>query len=404
MTSITKRTTTILAILFEFIQTDSLQWSNQRVFFTGHQPNKLRVPMTLALKRHIWRSESMIPKPNSIERLTLTTTDFAGQTRRHCSRWLQRSLVFLVTMWCVNQVTAVDGPARRFIAADSSQQRVAIVAEDGSTEWEMQIGPLHDLHVSGNGNVLLQDTWTHVLEIDPDTNKRVWEYEATRSPDFDGRRIEIHAFQRLVNGRTMVVESGRARLLELNHERQVMHWIPLKVEHPDAHRDTRLARLLANGNYLVCHEGDGAVREYDNSGRVVWEYRVPLFGRDRAGGHGVEAFGNQCFSAIRLSNGNTLIATGNGHSVIEVTPAGQDVWSIHQNDLRGIQLAWVTSLQVLPTGNIVITNCHAGPDNPQLIEVDRNKRVVWSFRDFERFGNALTNAQVLSIDGKDITQ
>ncbi|MCA9065893.1 MAG: PQQ-binding-like beta-propeller repeat protein, partial [Planctomycetaceae bacterium] len=258
-------------------------------------------------------------------------------------------------------------PARRFIAADSSKQRIAIVNEDGATEWEARIGPLHDLHVLPNGNVLYQDTWTHVLEADPKTGKTVWEYESKTAPGNEGRRIEIHAFQRLESGNTMVVESGRARILELNAAGEVVTWIPLKVEHPNPHRDTRLVRKLESGNYLACHEGDGAVREYQPDGRVVWEYRVPLFGRQPADGHGVEAFGNQCFSALRLQNGNTLIATGNGHSIIEVTPAGQVVWSLHQNELPGIQLAWVTSLQVLPGGNILINNCHAGPGNPQLI-------------------------------------
>ncbi len=82
----------------------------------------------------------------------------------------------------------------------------------------------------------------------------------------------------------------------------------------------------------------------------------------------------------------TLIGTGNGHSILEVTPAKQIAWSLHQNDLPGIQLAWVTSLQVLPGGNILINNCHAGPKNPQLIEVSRDKNVVWKFLDFDRFG------------------
>jgi hypothetical protein len=121
-----------------------------------------------------------------------------------------------------------------------------------------------------------------------------------------------------------------------------------------------------------------------------------------AGGHGVEAFGNQCFSAIRLPNGNTLIGTGNGHSLLEVTPAKQIIWSLHQNDLPGIQLAWVTSLQILPNGNILINNCHAGPNNPQLIEVNREKQIVWSFRDFDRFGDSLTNSQMLAMDGRDV--
>jgi hypothetical protein len=129
---------------------------------------------------------------------------------------------------------------------------------------------------------------------------------------------------------------------------------------------------------------------------------VPLFGMKPKGGHGPEAFGNQAFAAVRLANGNTLIATGNGHSVLEVTPGKEIVWSVKQNDLPGIVLAWVTTLQVLPNGNIVLGNCHAGPANPQIIEVTRDKKVVWTFQDFKRFGNSTPNSQVLDVQGDSI--
>jgi hypothetical protein len=128
---------------------------------------------------------------------------------------------------------------------------------------------------------------------------------------------------------------------------------------------------------------------------VVWEYPVPLFDKKPAGGHGPEAFGNAAFSALRLPNGNTLIGTGNGHSVIEVTPEKKIVWEVHQKDLPGITLAWVTTLEVHPDGHIVIGNCHAGPDNPQLVEITRDKKVVWTYKDFKNFGDALSNSQVL---------
>jgi hypothetical protein len=168
------------------------------------------------------------------------------------------------------------------------------------------------------------------------------------------------------------------------------------VDKPHPHRDTRLVRKLDSGNYLVCHEGMGMVREYDPAGRVVWEYEVPLFGQEPRPGHGPEGFGNAVFAALRLANGNTLISTGNGHSILEVSPAKKIVWSLKQDDLPGIRLGWVTTLQVLPTGNIVFGNCHAGPDNPQIIEITRDKKVAWTFRDFTRFGSATSNSQVLA--------
>jgi hypothetical protein len=83
--------------------------------------------------------------------------------------------------------------------------------------------------------------------------------------------------------------------------------------------------------------------------------------------------------------------------VIEVNPAGEIVWSVDQKELPGVTLAWVTTLHVLPNGHIVIGNCHAGPKNPQLIEVTRDKKVVWTFRDFKTFGNNVAAAQILDV-------
>ena len=312
---------------------------------------------------------------------------------------LRAVIGLLICLFLLSATTHAEEPTRRFIAADSSKGRVAIIGEDGQTEWEYRIGGLHDLHVLANGHVLLQTSWSEVAEVNPSDNAIVWSYDAATRAENKGKALEIHAFQRLPDGSTMVAESGPGNIVEIGADLMLAHSMALKVTKPDAHRDTRLVRKLASGNYLVCHEGDAVVREYSPAGKTVWQYAVPLFDRQPAGGHGVEAFGNQCFSAVRLPNGSTLIGTGNGHSVLEVTPAGQIIWSLHQNDLPGIQLAWVTSLQVLPSGNILINNCHAGPNNPQLIEVDREKRVVWTFKDFDRFGDSLTNSQILTVDG-----
>lgn len=301
-----------------------------------------------------------------------------------------------------NRNAAAESVSHRILTADSSLKRIAIIDEQGQTEWEMEIGPLHDLHMLNNGHVLLQTDWTTIVEVDPRTDEIVWKYDSRPQERDAVRKVEVHAFQRLANGNTMIVESGRSRIIEVDANGDIVHEVKLKVAQPHPHRDTRLVRKLSSGNYLVCQEGEGLVREYASDGKIVWEYEVPLFDRARAGGHGPEAFGNQCFSALRLENGNTLIATGNGHSVIEVTPERQIVWQLHQDDLSGIKLAWVTTLQVLPSGNIVLGNCHAGRGQPQVVEVTRDKRVVWKFEDFERFGNATTNTQVLSTDGKRI--
>ncbi len=275
--------------------------------------------------------------------------------------------------------------------------RLAVVAVDGTIEWEMPWDGIHDLHRLPNGHILVQERMRRICELDPETKAVVWSYDAAQRNGNEGRKVEVHAFQPLGDGRLMVVESGPARILEIDREGKVLKEVELVVEHPHPHRDTRLARKLPGGNYLVCHEGDGVVREYDgDSGEVVWSFAVPLFDHEPKPGHGPEAFGNQVFAALRLASGNTLVATGNGHSVLEVTPEQEIVWALHQDDLEGIRLAWVTTLEVLPNGHYVLGNCHAGPGQPLLIEVDpASKEVVWTFDRFDDFGNSVSNSLLL---------
>lgn len=275
--------------------------------------------------------------------------------------------------------------------------RLAIVGSDGAIEWEMPWGGIHDIHRLDNGHIMVQENFKKIVEIDPEAKKVVWSYDASQSNGNAGKPIEIHAFQPLANGRIMIAESGPARIIEIDRDGTLHNEVALQIDHPNTHRDTRLVRKIANGHYLVCHEGDGVVREYDDqSGAVVWEFAVPMFDQEAKPGHGPEAYGNAVFSALRLSNGNTLIGTGNGHSVLEVTPEKNIVRAIHQNDLPNITLAWVTTLEVLANGNIVIGNCHAGPGQPLLIEVDaKSLDVVWTFDHFDAFGNAVSNSLLL---------
>jgi hypothetical protein len=290
--------------------------------------------------------------------------------------------------------TAVQtGAPRRVLAADSSTKTLAAIGPDGRVEWKLPVGAIHDLHLLPDGHILYQDGWTRIVELDAQ-HKPIWDYNAKRNGN-TGRSVEVHAFERLPDGSTMIVESGPARIIEVDRDGNLLRETKLKVDAPSAHSDTRNARRTAAGTTLVAHEKDGVVREYDAAGKVVWEFDVPLFDKQRKGGHGPEAFGDQAYSAIRLENGNTLIGTGNGHSVLEVTPAKEIVWKLEQHDLPGIVLAWVTQVRRLPNGNTLLVNCHAGPDNPQIIEVTPAKEVVWTFKDFKTFGNSLPVAVVL---------
>ena len=297
------------------------------------------------------------------------------------------------------QTKKVAGNGRDYQVLGADNKRIAIVNAKGEVEWETpnDAREVHDIRMLPNGNVLFQTSYTTVVEMNR-AKQIVWRHESKPKDGYTGR-VEIHSYQRLKNGLTMIAESGNARIIEVDKDDKITREIALTVERPNAHRDTRMARKLDNGHYLVCHEGDGKLREYDGSGKVVWTYVMDLNGRPRTPGH--DGHGVELFGVMRLPNGNTLIAGGNNNRVLEVTREGKVVWSVDQKELPGVTLAWVTTLQLLPNGNLIIGNAHAGPDNPQLIEVTRDKQVVWTFKDFKNFGNNLVAAQVL-VKGKPI--
>lgn len=278
--------------------------------------------------------------------------------------------------------------------------RLVILDAEGNIEWEMPWGGIHDIHVLDNGHIMVQKNFRQIVEIDPQTKKVVWSYDSSKQNGNEGKPVEVHAFQPLADGKIMIAESGPGRIIEINREGKLLKEFPLVINNPHPHTDTRLVRKLESGNYLVCHEGDGVVREYDEQGAVVWEYDVPMFDKKAAPGHGPEAFGDKAFCALRLENGNTLVATGNGHSVLEVNHDKEILWAIHQDDLPEIKLAWVTTLEVLPNGHYVIGNCHAGPGNPLIIELaPATKKVVWTLDRYDDFGNSVPNSQLLDVEG-----
>lgn len=204
------------------------------------------------------------------------------------------------TLMGVHPVLAEQkGTQHKLLVANTG--RVAILAKDGTLERDIKSGGLHEASLLPNGNLRYQSSWTKVTELNSE-GKVVWEYDSATSNGNAGVPLEVHACQRLQNGLTMIAESGVGRIIEVDREGKLQHEIKLVRDHVSKHSDTRLVRSTPAGTYLVAHEADGKVREYNREGKVVWEFEEPLFGKKPAGGHGPEAFGNHLFSVVRIPN------------------------------------------------------------------------------------------------------
>ncbi len=111
---------------------------------------------------------------------------------------------------------------------------VAVVERrTGKIVWKLGPPPLaqqHDPRPLPNGNVLIFDNGAHrrdhpapysrVIEVDPSTNKIVWEYQDQSIFDFFSPYIS--GAQRLPNGNTLICEGCDGRIFEVTPEREVV--------------------------------------------------------------------------------------------------------------------------------------------------------------------------------------
>ena len=265
-----------------------------------------------------------------------------------------------------------------FVCTDYTQGKVFIISPDGESEWEYPAENCNDIWVLPNGNLLF-NTGHGVKEVT--RNKEVaFNFES---------KSEIYACQRLTNGNTFIGECNSGRLLEVSPKGKILKTIKLLPDSVDGgHAFMRNARKLKNGNYLVAHYGLDKVCEYDSIGNLVLE--IPVKG----GPH----------SVIRLPNGNTLIACSdhNGEpQIIEVDKKLKIVWQLTKNELPGIELKFMTGMQCLPNGNLVLTNWlghNQFGKAPHAFEITRDKKVVWVFNDHS-FLKTMSSIQLLDVSG-----
>ena len=246
------------------------------------------------------------------------------------------------------------------------------LVRDGRIVWSASI-PLHpkpgvnqefdDATLLPNGNIIFS-RMSGAGEISPD-KRLVWDYPAPPG-------TEIHSIQALGGDRVLIMRNGNpAQAMIISTSTGVTEKvIPIPTPVTGTHGQFRHIRMTRAGTLLVPHLGEGKVVEYDLDGKVLWS--VPA---------------KSPWSAIRLDNGNTLIAGDWSGYVREVNPRGEAVWEFTQADVPDMRLFNLQTANRLANGNTVITNWCAGdkntgewPNTVQVLEVTPGKEVVWALR------------------------
>jgi hypothetical protein len=257
-----------------------------------------------------------------------------------------------------------------------------ILGESGEILWDAERPGARDGYVLNNGHVLI--CWSEeVLEFDKD-KKVVFRYEKSAF------NKEVGTAVRLDNGNTLITELGdKPRILEVNQAGEIAVEVPLQPETDNAHMQTRMARKLANGNYLVPHLLAFAVKEYNSSGDVLQTFPTDL---PELGGREAR---NWPFTAIRLANGNTLINLTNGNKTVEMDAAGKVVWKVSNEDFEGAPFQDPCGAQRLPNGNTMIAS-YGAKEGIKLFEVTPEKEMVWKYEG----ANRVHHFQVLTTNGE----
>jgi len=270
-----------------------------------------------------------------------------------------------------------------------------ILGEDGKKTWSYPHST-RDGYVLPDGEIVLalsqSKRYPHgaVVHITPAGNETlIWR----------GTQAEVNSIQPTESGTFVITEAGpKPRLLELDPSGKVLLEFPLQCQTPNHHMQTRMARKLSDGTYLAPHLLDFAVRQYDAAGKVLNSLDTTVPGDSQRKIH------SWPFTAIRHGDDKTLVCCTNGNRVVDFDKRGKISWQLTNQDLPEPLLQDPCGGQLLASGNIVIASYGAGhknPDAPKLIEVNRDKEVVWTYSNGEKVG--IHHFQILSTNGKKLS-
>jgi hypothetical protein len=249
------------------------------------------------------------------------------------------------------------------------------IVRDGKVVWQYSM-PLHnaaggtqefdDATLLPNGNVVYSHM-SGASMVSPE-KKVVWDYLAPAG-------TEVHSCQFLGGDRVLIMRNGNpAQAMIINTATSTTEKvIPIPTTVTGTHGQFRHIRMTPAGTILVGHMSEGKVVEYDLDGKVVWQVAA-----------------NNAWSAIRLTNGNTLIAGDGAKYAREVDHDGKTVWEFKQADVPDIKLGNTQYAMRMLNGNTVITSWIAGDNDTshwagtiQALEVTPDKKIVWKLSSWQ---------------------
>lgn len=277
-------------------------------------------------------------------------------------------LLLLLFLGCSLSLRAQE----KLVLAGSGNPLVQVVdKKTGVVEWQHALEKgeeCNTVSVTSQGHVLYSyKKGAKLVDLE---HRVIWDY---KTPD----GTELQSATQLRDGGFLLGICGNPALfIELDESGRERNRVSIDLEIPKPHSQFRQVFQLRNGNYLLPVMSKQKVMEITREGEVAKEFSTE----------------GRAFSSLELKNGNLLLPCGDGHyfSVVE-RETGKELRRVTSGDIQGAALLFVAQVLQSRKGNLLICNWHGHTkdvtvDEPQLLEINKKGKVVWSLNDKKNIG------------------
>jgi len=253
-----------------------------------------------------------------------------------------------------------------FIATDESRKQLLYVNEfEPEKDWTITVGPNRDLQLIDDKNVIMNIPDGY-RQYEVATGKLVKEVKVGKG---------IKSLVRTQDGHTLLASGNK--IWELDAKDKVIKEIDVKMG-----GYFRQLRLAKNGNFLFTGSIT-SMKEADRTGKILREIDLTK----------IAPKVKKPYFMVQQPDGNFMISTGYDASLLIVDKDNKLIRKIGGRDaMPEAKLNFFGGAEVLPNGNILVTNWtgHGAKDSekgPQVLEFDKEGKIVWKWHDPKRAGS-----------------
>lgn len=274
-------------------------------------------------------------------------------------------------VWSFDKLGSIESSVRTntgdTIMTDSNSSRIVQIS-NGGTVKTLGAGtfisslkyPTWVDSVDGQ-NILITDNGSNKVS-EYNGNNQVWSY----STGLERPRSAVY----LSNGNVLITDSGNRRVIEVNKAGSIIWSFDKSMDKP-VH-----AIRIANGNTLITDLGYSRIIEVNPKGQVVWWFAGPQGGSS-------PSTGNQSGTGIIPNTGSE------GNTYNSETNSDTDMYSSNdygayagdeEPEAPGETLLFPRSAVKLSNGDILI----ADTGNNRIVQVSKEKKIVWQLGNLPR--------------------